>query len=762
MIINHRIIPLLIKNNFFNDINSFDEFIEKTVKYGKEQKKLVQEHFSVINKKYYDKNKEKIEHKCQQRYNTIVGDIFEVFSQAYLTFYGAKYKISDIEFSTKYLEKDFGVDAYGKDNIDNDIVGIQCKFRSNKEYNLEYRELATFLAACTTGSGNKELKVKDSNHIIIITTCNGLNDTAIKAFNYDGHVRVIGYKEIYKETMSDMKFWESLRSIENLQTKPKNNFQLYDFQQSIVTNFKNKLLSDQLIKTSYILPTASGKSIIQASIIDETIKNNGSIIVTVAPSIELVNQLGYTYEGVIQNNIKPYIVSSEGRKNSNGVQEIENSTSTLDIIEKIIESKVNELPIVISSTYKSFDKIVKALEELDFSIDLVCFDEAHHSTKTEFFNTLSDGISSGIIKNRLFFTATPSISEVSNEIQCMNNEDIYGEKYIITMKTMVEKGFLCKALLSFINGGGYLDKSQIKIIKEIIEKRCTQLNNVLDNTEVISYTVDEIISILYAIEKTTVSIRGFKNNTIDCKIIISCASVTKAHLLAIILNDILKLINNDIFKEEWFIDAVSSDSGLTKNYSILYSREKAISQFKKAGNGILCHYDVLSEGVDIPQCSRVIPLRGMCNRIIVQTLGRTLRRVPNDILLLKENYNSPTFSKLLKDDTKWEKPYGGMIIPIYGDSENIKNIIDDILSKLLKAGIDFVPENIEYHTCGETDIDCHSLRKLTSDIKDLILENIDNFDLQYNLTCDTQYYKEEDVLVKNLLNSYLKINKNKQ
>lgn len=760
MKINHRITQSLIDSNFFNDISSFENFIEKTIQYGNEQKEKMRENFTVVSEGFYKKNQTKIESICQARYNRVVGDIFEIFSYMFLTFYGSKYKISNIKFSSEYVNKDYGVDAYGIDNIDGDIVGIQCKFRSSKDSELTYKELSTFLAACVTGTGKSELKIKDSNHILIITTCAGINNIAEENFNYNGFVRVISYKDIYNETLNDKIFWDSFKNIDYPNKLTNKNIVLYDYQENIKNLYKNKLMPDSsTLCSSFILPTAAGKSIIQASLINECIKRNGKIIVTVAPSIELVNQLGYTYDSIIENDIISYIVSSEGRKNSNGIQEIENSTNVLDILEKIIESKISDIPIVISSTYKSFDKITKALKEIKIPIDLICFDEAHHTTKTEYFNVIKKGIDENIIKDRLFFTATPSMSTTDTDvIKCMNNKDIYGEKYIVSMKSLVDKGYLCKALLSFVDGSSYLDKNRKCIISNIIEEREKQINDILQSTEVVSYDIDEILSILFSIDQTVKQCREFKNKNIDVKIIISCASVSKAHLLAFILNDIIKIIDNDVFNEEWFIDAISSDSALTKNYSINKSRDLALSKFKKDGNGIMCHYDVLSEGVDIPTCSRVIPLRGMCDRVIVQTLGRTLRRVSNDIKLLKKHYNEHDFKNILTDDYNWEKPYGGMIIPIYGDSENIKNIIEDIFKKLLNAGIDFIADDIEYFTCGEIDNDSKSARIIANDVRDAFLENIEDFDMELKFCCHTDYYGaiKKEKIVSDLLESYKK------
>lgn len=759
MQINHRIAPFLIASDFFKDIDSFEKFIEKTVKIGETQKEKTKENFSVVSEKFYKNNKDKIEKVCQDRYNSMVGDIFEVFSLLYINFYGSKYKVSNVKFSSEYVNKDYGVDAYGVDNIDGDIVGIQCKFRSDKNYELQYKELSTFLSACVTGTGKKELRTKDSNHIMIITTCSGINNHALENFNYDGFVRIISYKDIYNDTMNDKSFWDSLKEITYAKKTNSKNITLYDYQEDIVKLYKNKLMRENsALSTSFILPTAAGKSIIQASLINECINKKGSVIVTVAPSIELVNQLGYTYDSIIKNNIVSYIVSSEGRKNNNGVQEIDNSTNIFDILEKIIESKVSGLPIIISSTYKSFNKIIKALGEIDTPIDLICFDEAHHTTKTEFFTVIEDGIKKGIIKDRLFFTATPSISSTETDVnKCMNNKNIYGEKYIVPMKSLVDKGYLCKALLSIVNGTGYIDKNKKDIIKSIINQREKQINDILQTKEIISYDVGEILSVLFAIECTVNQCRLYKNKNIDVKIIISCASVSKAHLLSFILNDIFKIIDNAIFKEEWFIDAISSDQELTRNYSVNKSREKSLLEFKKNGNGIMCHYDVLSEGVDIPTCSRVIPLRGMCERVIVQTLGRTLRRVPDDIAQLKNNYGTENFKKLLEDNNQWDKPYGGMIVPIYGDSENIKNIIEDIFNKLLMAGIDYIPNEIEYHTCGEKDNETKALRNMATEIRSSYIDNIETFSINPKFGCNTKYYdvQKEDIVCE-LLKSYLK------
>lgn len=759
MKINHRICSYILKYDFFENIFTFNELFDKIIKEGNTKKKLSEEYFSVLDKNFIKTNITKIENCISKRYNEFVGDIFEVFSYAFLSYYGPILKISDVTPSSYIFKNDYGVDAYGTDTVDFEKVSIQVKFRSNINSELTYKDLSTFGYESLIGSGEKDYQIKDNSHMIVITTSKGLNHHAMKQFSQEGKIRVIDYKVIKKFCDNDKGFWNFLKNSISSTIDTKNNkIDLYDYQQEIIEEVCSSIYPDNNFRKTFILPTGAGKSIIQTEFINQAISSGCEIILSVAPTIELVNQLGNVYENNILHDVNSFIVSCEGRKDENGIQKIDNSTSLIEIIEVIISSKVEEKPLIISSTYKSYNKVINAIKIMKMKIDLLCLDEAHHVIKTEFYDVLKKAINDNVLSNILSFTATPTFNTSEDtlvDVPTMNDSNIFGEHIVLPLHFLIKKGVLSKPKLTFVTYNTIANKKE-KTIKDIISHRTEQINGLLPTTEIIDYSYDEIMSIIYSIQIHMSEIRKYKNDKLNGKIIIACASVSKSHLLAMILNDIISIIDNDYFDEEWYVDAISSNQSLTKMFSISKDRDKTFNNFKKPGNGILCHYNVLSEGIDIPDCTKVILLRGMNEKTIIQTNGRTLRRTKNDILFLKQIYDTIDSMKYINNPHCWEKPYGGIIIPIFGESDNIKNIVLDIMIKLLSEKIDYVFDSIEYKVAGEYNIESEFYR-----INQISLEKIVN-DIKLQLSNDYIHediiFDEKDDIIIDLVDNHIKSN----
>jgi len=175
----------------------------------------------------------------------------------------------------------------------------------------------------------------------------------------------------------------------------------------------------------------SGKSFI---IYDSLIKYGNNLSVVVVPSINLITQFNKDY---LLNDFKydkKYEILTICSKN-----ELDKKTFTTnekDILE-FLEKDTDNLKIILI-TYQSLKLFINIINENEFDIDIMCFDEAHHilgdETKNLLFGTDEEyddfypSFIDNYVNKTLFFTATPKNSndimmyEPINHIT-INNED---------------------------------------------------------------------------------------------------------------------------------------------------------------------------------------------------------------------------------------------------------------------------------------------------------------------------------------------------
>ena len=761
MIIKHRIVPYLKHRNILKDVSTFDELLKIIKTEGIYAKNIAKDNFDKLPSNFIEKYKKEINDKIVNKYNTMTGDIFEFFTLCFLNYYGNYYKLHDVKPTSYFTSDDYGVDAYAIDSVDGFPITIQAKYRSDITGSLTYRELTSFTSASQSGRGDVNLKAPDFSHMILFTSCSGLHYTAKKEFSVNGSMRVFDHNVIKKDCDHDTNFWNFINStiddtFYEMTKIIKNDINLRDYQEIILNKFSNNITNTSHFKKQFILPTGAGKTIIQNEFINSSIDNGCKIFLTVAPTMMLVNQLGRSCDKNINYLCSSFIISSEG-STDDGIQKIENSTNMLDIVEKIIEANIFNIPIILSSTYKSFGKVVDSVYLLNKKIDLCILDEAQHAIKKDNYDVIKGALSKNLINNLLSFTATPKVhpadahNENNIDISSMNNISVFGEKYVVTAKELTDKGFLTKPCMSFIElEGDSFSKIDKKSIKSIIVKFHELINNSTHN-EVIKYTYDEIMSIMYSIHQHSIKIRSFKNNKIKCKIIISCSSVSRAHMLSCILNEVIKIIDLPIFEEDWYVDAISSDPLMMKTFTNDGSRDDILSNFTNSSvNGIMCHYNVLSEGIDIPSCTAVMLLRGMNDILICQTIGRTVRRTISDMKLHESIYDTPDYKNIwINDPHKWEKPYGHVIIPVYGDNENIKLIVDDILKKIFFDD-QYIVGKLEVIQAGNSEYIDESERTSTSFIEETINEVMEKLNLPDIFKNKDFYYEDKNEVIKNI------------
>lgn len=394
-----------------------------------------------------------------------------------------------------------------------------------------------------------------------------------------------------------------------------------------------------------IIPTGTGKTWIQKAIhindmIIKTNQNQTGVYVIGAHRLLLCEQLLDEIVELATNfNIKFRIMFVGSLDYIPKIRsEYLCSTNKHDIDSYIESSKTQNYHTIIAATYHSFNLLK------DLPIDICTFDEAHNTVSDDedpkMFRRNIEEVKP-FIKKQYFFTATPkSIGETGGQ----RDEEFYGKiLYELSPKEAVDRLEIVQPKLHTVDIAGEFD--------------ATDVNH---NNRLYIKTVQETF------------IEHEKVLRIAGKLLITGKNLNQVHD-----------IYNDKDFQQWCksnkitcflfssrIGRCIVDFDSTNNY------DEKLKQLKLDLNQrvIFLHYDILSEGIDIPNLSGCLFFRNLeTNEIkFIQNIGRCSRLVLED----RQKIYGNEISSL--DDLKMNKPESWIIIPLYSsDTSTIryKNIL---------------------------------------------------------------------------------------
>jgi|LakMenEpi03Aug12_release.lakeMendotaPanAssembly.Ray.scaffolds.fasta_scaffold70472_4 superfamily II DNA or RNA helicase len=345
-----------------------------------------------------------------------------------------------------------------------------------------------------------------------------------------------------------------------------------------------------------VSPTGSGKTI---CIMEDTKRflSPQNVILVVSPRLLLSQQLMIEFDNYLHDYEFHHreISSQSQRFNRIGkkvkIQSEYPTTKPDDIVETYEKSKKQNLPLILFSTYDSLRSVIDS----DIPINVAYFDEAHNSTKSNFFSDVKE--ISKKAKNCFFFTATPRYSRSGTKNgPGMHNESVYGK--IITQvsyKYLVDKGYIVPPYLHHQQSTScikdcYSEQVDFQTIKENVEYYETHFQDA------------QAHKILYCM-------RGTKN-----------------------IKDLISKTNFQQWASEKGYHVLSVDSKNGGYFDGKYMRkEKFMDLLKTLGEDtntklLVLHYEMISEGIDIKQFTGVCFMRSNANDIfITQTIGRCTR-----------------------------------------------------------------------------------------------------------------------------------------
>lgn len=448
-----------------------------------------------------------------------------------------------------------------------------------------------------------------------------------------------------------------------------------------------------------VIPTGGGKTLIEFELIRRQCENQkGKVILLLVPRIALNRQHFNNFQKYAEKhnmNALPILFCSDSGKTENakirGIEyftEITTSGQTLcDNYDRATRQDAN---LVVLSTYHSGKRAVDSLSAHGVEIDLVIADECHNIVRDD-FRYVPDIAA----KKLLFFTATPIWSDSSNGVG-MNNAAAFGNKfYEITPRTLIEKGF---------------------IVPPLIRHEILEIVDDVDFTKEVRYKAEC---------KGVVDILKSANPNKRNKILMAAPGTEAIHhyIHDAELLDTAAHCGYDVM-------AICSREGkptlIWFNGIRLSNRNQLFKKIKDANKCIIFHYDMLSEGIDIPDFTHLILARKLNTNKLIQTIGRVLRLLPSDRALGYE-----VLADKQQRLAKAEKPYAWVIVfNCTSDRIGQDNYLStrDIVTALRKGGLEYevyrehdprgIPEeeeldrvenSTEDFELDEVDVDCYAV-----------------------------------------------------
>ena len=413
--------------------------------------------------------------------------------------------------------------------------------------------------------------------------------------------------------------------------------ELYNYQTDAVnTTGYNK-------KGILVLPTGTGKTMIQSAIIEKDIStspNQFRMYVVNAPRIILTYQLlkeVYTYLVSKGIEVRYHFVHSGSPLDISDLEQLRiqtdipfsqigSTTSSNELTDVINDTMQLNIPLIVFSTYHSAERIETSRSFVGVPINIILNDEAHYLVQDRFYDII-DTINS---QRQYFFTATMKVN-ISPEGRGMNNVNSYGEViYMLLPREAIEMGKMVRPRIHFVKTDGVktdedFDRSLNKVIYNSF------------NTQV-EYFKEHHPNI---VPKIIVATRGSS----DMKSFLGSDEYR-----------LLREIGVEIF-------AISSNEEIENDINgIKVKRQEFLKRIKEIGKDnskmmLVLHYDILTEGIDVPGLTSCMPIRNLNKSRFIQTLGRCSRLDSDDRMKLESGEIDWT------DVDMMNKPYAYIILP---------------------------------------------------------------------------------------------------
>lgn len=476
---------------------------------------------------------------------------------------------------------------------------IQCKYKNNKNKNLEAKDIE---AALRVAGGINASKWVDS--ILMCSNRQGLSKNKNITEQQKFQIRALSAGDFESLDKNDFKNIKKVidNAIPEYKTKTPRKHQ-----QKAIKAIQNHFKKNN--KGQLIHACGTGKTLTSYFTFKEI---KPGLTLFVVPSLQLINQtlIEWCKESLADKSpISPLVVCSDisNEKISEHdpqlwLQELGIKVSnSADELKKFLSSRRKNK--VIFSTYQSGETLGKHLTSIGKKVDLAFFDEAHNTatSKSKLFGyLLSDN--NLYIRKRLFMTATPK-KLVGKDDRFLSMDDIetYGEVIDeITVKDAIED-------LNLLN--------DYKIITQLVDdsyaKKLLKENPfVIDKKRLPREVELKLISSAITLKKTV------ENKNIQ-NVVSFHGRVNRARAFQKGINNIYKKVKINTYHVN------GKQSGTV--------RQGILEDFASNPPSLVTNAQCLSEGVNVPSIDGVMFVDPKQSRVdITQAIGRALRKGKNN------------------------------------------------------------------------------------------------------------------------------------
>ena len=556
-----------INNHFFKSISSWDDFVSTLLPLSKKEK----------------------------------GDAFELLTKYFFllhpvySFYDNVWMLSEVpQKELEYLglpSHDLGIDLIAKTG--NEYHAIQCKYHSDKNKSVTFKEVSTFTTLVESNSKISQGYICSS----ALSTSKNLDKV-----NKGGLIKLLA------DTWGglDEEFFKNLNQKLNGKKTKLTPYTPREHQKKALVDATQHFVTNKQARGKLIFPCGAGKSLTGYWIIREL--NPKSTIIAV-PSLSLVKQTLEVYlREMAANGTKVKwlcICSDEGIGRNDDVAFF---TDNLGVpcqtdptyIENWLKDNKDENKVIFT-TYQSGRIIAELSKKLKMTFDVGIFDEAHKTVgaDTKLFSHLLFEKNINISK-RVFMTATERFYAGSrDDIISMDDEDIYGETFTqMSFKEAIELELLTDYKVITI------DVKKSEIAEFIKDNNLVQLNSKWKK-ETEARSLASMLALRKAMKQFNIKNAVSFHSSIE--------KATRSKELQKYITDTYNYQPIDTY-------TVSGKIPTTK-------RNDIVQEFAKSPKALITNARCLTEGVDVPNIDCIVFADPRKSRVdIVQALGRALRK----------------------------------------------------------------------------------------------------------------------------------------
>ncbi|MDC1198439.1 DEAD/DEAH box helicase family protein [Flavobacteriaceae bacterium] len=556
-----------INNHFFKSISSWDDFVSSLLPLSKKEK----------------------------------GDAFELLTKYFFllhpvySFYDNVWMLSEVpQKELEYLglpSHDLGIDLIAKTG--NEYHAIQCKYHSDKNKSVTFKEVSTFTTLVESNSKISQGYICSS----ALSTSKNLDKV-----NKGGLIKLLA------DTWGglDEEFFKNLNQKLNGRKTKLTPYTPREHQKKALVDATQHFVTNKQTRGKLIFPCGAGKSLTGYWIIREL--NPKSTIIAV-PSLSLVKQTLEVYlREMAANGTKVKwlcICSDEGIGRNDDVAFF---TDNLGVpcqtdptyIENWLKDNKEENKVIFT-TYQSGRIIAELSKKLKMTFDVGIFDEAHKTVgaDTKLFSHLLFEKNINISK-RVFMTATERFYAGSrDDIISMDDEDIYGETFTqMSFKEAIELELLTDYKVITI------DVKKSEIAEFIKDNNLVQLNSKWKK-ETEARSLASMLALRKAMKQFNIKNAVSFHSSIE--------KATRSKELQKYITDTYNYQPIDTY-------TVSGKIPTTK-------RNDIVQEFAKSPKALITNARCLTEGVDVPNIDCIVFADPRKSRVdIVQALGRALRK----------------------------------------------------------------------------------------------------------------------------------------